>query len=411
MFLDIDTWFEHELKNHRIEWSCPSCSTKPFDSAQSYEVHLEGKHGPLLDGVNIATLLKTSEQAVSTIKSASCPFCNPLVEEEDLPLDAFSFKIHVGRHMQQLALFALPRVSDVGEDSWESNKAALIAPDDLDDVQQDLAQTGTEPIDPPIHRAAYEGDGVEIIRMLKAGINIDATGSTWGSVLGAAIAGGHPAVVKLLVESGADLHLRCKTSDNGSTTALQAAAAKKNPTIHEILLSAETRIQRPLVYGEVTWRLEAVATKLETLASRFEQFSSQKDKTTKIIMLLDGYSELACIAERIVALSGWLREIGTFFDPESDTAAANLKETIVPVRRYLNGLETCHDLLDMIIGYCSVRRAGLGHLTPAASHCISHFNQSIVQTIFKTEKRESVQAFISENCEMAADDLLYNLKR
>ena len=406
----MDTWFEHELKKHRNEWSCPSCSTKPFDSAQSYEVHLEGKHGPLLDGVDITTLLKTSEQAVSTIKSTLCPFCNPSVEDEDLPLDAFSFKIHVGRHMQQLALFALPRVSDVGEDSWESDKAALIMPDDLDDVQQDLVVANTEPLDPPMHRAAYEGNGLGIVRMLKAGINIDATGSTWGSVLGAAIAGGHPAVVKLLVESGADLQLPCKTSDEESTTALQAAAARKNSTIHKMILSAENRMQRPLIYGKLTWRLESVATKLETLASRYDQSLIQANRPN-IMMLPEGYEELSIIGEEIVGLSKTLREIGTMLDPESDSAAANFKDMINPIHIYLNGLEICHDIIDFIVQSCSIDKMDLGLLTPAASHCISHFNQNIVQTIFQTDKRDSLHTFIRDKCEEAASLLWDRLKR
>ena len=409
MFPDIDTWFEHELKSHRIEWSCPSCSTKPFDSAQSYELHLANKHGPLHDVRNIATLLKTSEQAVSTIKSTLCPFCNPSVEDEDLPLDVFSFKIHVGRHMQQLALFALPRVSDVGEDSWESDKAALITPDALDDVQQDSALKGREPVDPPMHRAAYDGNGVEIVRMLKAGINIDATGSTWGSVLGAAIAGGHPAVVKLLVDSGADLYLPCRTSDNESTTAVKAAAAKRSTTIHEMLLRAENRIQRPLIYGELTWRLESIATKLDTVASLYDQDWRHAPKTSKIIMPVD--EEIGIMTERVSHLSECLRELGALLDPESDTAAANLKNIIRPFHSYLNGLEICHDIIDFIVQHCSIDITDLGQITPAAFHCMRLFNANIVRTIRQTKKRESFDTFTSENCEDVTELLSHILRR
>lgn len=399
MFPDSDSWFKHELDSHRAEWSCLFCFQKTFDSSEKYERHLKGQHEQLIENTHISTLLKTSEQAVKTIKPSSCPFCNPEVGDENLPIDAFRFKIHVARHMQQLALFALPRVSDIGEESWESDKAAVLNPETVDEVEQGSAQQSTEPSDPPMHLAAYEGNGVEIMRMLRGGNNIDAAGSTWGTVMGAAIAGGHPAVVKLLVDSGVDLHLPCKLNGKESTTVLQAAAAKANPSIEEILGYAVSRINRLSVYSELTWKLEIVATKLETLQSRYERFSTH-DLYSNNVMIRAGYEHMEFFASQSSRLGRYLRTIGTNLDSESDKADASLKNVFPYIHLFLNGLEVFHDLVDFLLDYFYVDTTESGPLSLAAHHCISHFNDSIIQTI----RTKDITDFLHE-CESIADSL------
>ena len=400
MFPDSDSWFRHELDNHRAEWSCQFCSQQHFDSSEKYEQHLRSQHEPIINNTHIPTLLKTSEQAASTIKSALCPFCNPEVGDENLPLDVFSFQVHVKRHMQQLALFALPRVSDIGDESWESDKAALITPDIVDNVNEDSMQRSAEPKDPPLHVAAYQRNGVEIMHMLKGGHNIDATGSTWGSVLGAAIAGGHPAIVKLLVESGADLHLHCNINRNESTTALKAALATENTIVIKILVDAVIRNQRLLEYGDLKWKLESVAIKLETLESRYDKMST-KDLYSNNVMLRDGYVNMDTFANQGSRISTYLRTIGTNLDPESDTAASNLKNIIPFVHIFLDGLETFHVLVDFLFDYFYVDTTYSGPLTLAAHHCVSHFNDSVIQTI----RTKELDRFITVDCENIADIL------
>ena len=392
MFPDSDSWFKHELDEHRFEWSCRFCVHKPTDTVEEYRSHLRAHHEALLQSIHLPTLLKASQQPATTIQASSCLFCDPQVNDESLPLDIFDFKIHVAEHMEQLALFALPRVSDVGEGSWESAKP-VVPLNTAENIGQGADQSSHELKDPPLHVAAFEGRGIEIRRMLQDGHDIDASGTTWGSVLGAAIAGGHPAVTKLLVDSGADLHLRCAVDGSDSTTALQAAAAMKNSLIEKILLDAEDRNERPRIYGETNWKLESVATKFERLTSRYSGIHDDL-----MLSYHDGMGAMEIISSCCADISKHLRTVSAELDPNSDKQASLLKHVMNFLPRTLSGLEAIHDLIDLLFEYFFYDSTETGRLEIPAYHCLSQFNDSVLRIILKTPDRSSLTDFLDEEC-------------
>ncbi|KAI4112733.1 MAG: hypothetical protein LQ345_006160 [Seirophora villosa] len=95
--------------------------------------------------------------------------------------------------------------------------------------------SSTDRQNPRLHVAAFEGLEDEILHLLREGAVITEPGATWGNVLTAAIVGGHPSVVQLLLNHGAriDLHPR------SFGLPLEAAIFQGDDAILEMLRRAE----------------------------------------------------------------------------------------------------------------------------------------------------------------------------
>ena len=350
----------------------------------------------------MSVILQSSKQSVSAISPYSCPFCDPQVKDENRPLDIFSFKIHVAKHMEQLALFAIPRTSDVGDMSFSSIRAALTLPNMNDGIEVENALADKEPDDLPLHHAAYEGRGVDVRRLLQSGHNIDAVGKTWGTALGAAVEGKHLAVVKLLLDSGADTQIACGKYE----TALEAAMALNNPTLVKAVAVAEDRFQRPTLYGELKWKMETIATKLGHIST-----DMSTDKSTNTLdgtLLFRDLTDLESYSHHTESISKFLRAIGSQLDPQSDTQAAGLKRVIPLIPNLLRSLEILHDILALLVDSFKMDLAECNSLDPEKFHKFSYFNESIVEALrhirldkespyFRFKKESSLAEFLDDN--------------
>ncbi|KAH7400308.1 hypothetical protein BKA64DRAFT_479224 [Cadophora sp. MPI-SDFR-AT-0126] len=125
MFCTRNEWFAHELQVHRREWICSSCS-ELFASKDSFKTHLLS-HNPSLAGSELDAIILQSEEPVDRFPASACSFCDRWKEEIMNPnqtgkMESLSdgkdaapygtkdqFRRHLGRHLEQLALFALPR--------------------------------------------------------------------------------------------------------------------------------------------------------------------------------------------------------------------------------------------------------------------------------------------------------------
>jgi len=197
----------------------------------------------------LAAVADTCQQSINKISPQACPFCdewstklkeaNPGLPSNNLVVTVAQFQHHVGSHMEQLALFALPR------DHGDSDASTGAAARHDDRSESDLgSRTSYEEVDnPPLHIAAFEGLEAEVLHLLEDGANVTAPGETWGNVLTAAIIGGHPSIVQILLEHGAavDLHAASygypleaalRKSDEQSITILRDAMGETND-IHD----------------------------------------------------------------------------------------------------------------------------------------------------------------------------------
>jgi hypothetical protein len=136
MFGSRNEWFAHELQNHRREWTCPYCEHVPFSSKTMFSKHVTSVHGAGA-GPQLEALILQCEEPVDKISPTACRLCNEweanLLDSNQDAKRAFlnegkkveqcgtlaQFRRHLGRHMEQLALFALP--IDDGEEAEDQS--------------------------------------------------------------------------------------------------------------------------------------------------------------------------------------------------------------------------------------------------------------------------------------------------
>ena len=99
-------WADHEFTKHRINrsWSCPECPKKTLTAAGWVE-HLEAVHQRAFCGPNLEVARDMAYNAESKpSEKEECPFCRGF-----LGRPRRAFVKHVGSHMEEIALMALPR--------------------------------------------------------------------------------------------------------------------------------------------------------------------------------------------------------------------------------------------------------------------------------------------------------------
>ena len=151
MFHSRNEWFTHELQCHRREWVCQFCEHNAFSTAEMFSKHVVSMHPVILAGSKIEALILQSEEPVARIPVNACPLCDEwetrlrgskqdskrlllndgeIVEPYGAPKQ---FRRHLGRHMEQLALFALP--------VKESNE---LEDESLDELEEDDTDPGNQ---------------------------------------------------------------------------------------------------------------------------------------------------------------------------------------------------------------------------------------------------------------------------
>ena len=108
-------WAEHEFSQHRVtrSWSCPECP-QAFNNLPRWQNHVQERHCLFFTDPNLNIAGKMAYKTEATrVEDDECPLCCNVVGKRR------AFVKHVGRHMEEIALMALPR--DVEEDSEEGS--------------------------------------------------------------------------------------------------------------------------------------------------------------------------------------------------------------------------------------------------------------------------------------------------
>ncbi|KAH8424891.1 uncharacterized protein LDX57_002636 [Aspergillus melleus] len=118
-------WFDHELNQHRKRWHCIICSEFTYTSRNELTTHIQRQHGVVVTAVQIPLIADAGGRTQTYFGEGQCPLCNdwkPILSRHNN--NAPAFRRHLGKHLEQLALFALPRLaqdeSTEGDDSSES---------------------------------------------------------------------------------------------------------------------------------------------------------------------------------------------------------------------------------------------------------------------------------------------------
>lgn len=120
-FKTREEWYKHEIQWHRIEWFCNVDSHPHFAEQTGFLAHMKSDHNTTFDPSHFS-LLSSMFRCPSRSAKGDCNLClKSSVRVEN----------HVSRHLEQVALFALPRVSNLAGDETAH---------DNDSVGQDILQ-------------------------------------------------------------------------------------------------------------------------------------------------------------------------------------------------------------------------------------------------------------------------------
>ncbi|KAL6879174.1 hypothetical protein J3F83DRAFT_725355 [Trichoderma novae-zelandiae] len=166
-FGNRDTWFEHELRKHRCQYTCTLCSQGNL-SFRGLQAHVAESHG-LLSDTHLEMLRDAGREIPATFKAKNCPFCDEWADTllsktrmkgrasdtaPDILVSLSRFKRHVATHQEQLAIFAVPRATEAQDVSGHGSTATLssvtTAPPPLQvmedvepmDVEEEVLPTG-----------------------------------------------------------------------------------------------------------------------------------------------------------------------------------------------------------------------------------------------------------------------------
>lgn len=99
-------WFNHEVQLHRREWYCDACSESFFCKTLFHE-HIKVRHFELVAKGYVEAVLSRCERAIVT--DVLCPLCG-------IKSTLQTLEKHLGLHLQEVALFALPHLGQSSSD-------------------------------------------------------------------------------------------------------------------------------------------------------------------------------------------------------------------------------------------------------------------------------------------------------
>jgi hypothetical protein len=135
-FHSRDEWHDHESKRHRVKWYCNTDHHSQYENRGDFINHMKKDHDVAFDGSRFVTVQDMFRQP-SRRDEGTCNLC--MQESKKL-------KSHVSWHLEQMALFVLPMVSEPAESSGAEHcivsykYAAKDASDEQDD-DEDQSQS------------------------------------------------------------------------------------------------------------------------------------------------------------------------------------------------------------------------------------------------------------------------------
>lgn len=139
-------WFDHELLVHRKEWFCSADCQLSFGLQREFEDHMRQSHSNSFAEAQLPALVDMCQRPVDLDAETICPLC-----DESMP-SCTQLQRHLGYHMEELALFALPKDSGEIANSQDSDRVE-VSEDDRDTLNDDLsdeAQLYVDSDSPPI---------------------------------------------------------------------------------------------------------------------------------------------------------------------------------------------------------------------------------------------------------------------
>ncbi|KAI1735318.1 hypothetical protein F4680DRAFT_307303 [Xylaria scruposa] len=120
-------WLHHMKETHWRSWRCYCGRQEAFNNAEEFHCHLKKAHPSDLTLQQQETLGHMCSQLDLSKAVGPCPLCVEVHMSSATQYDA-----HVGHHLEQLALFALPRMSNEDDETRSQKDTAEDKVDDLE---------------------------------------------------------------------------------------------------------------------------------------------------------------------------------------------------------------------------------------------------------------------------------------
>ena len=116
------------MQVHRKSWHCLICD-RELKTPEQLLRHVQKQHGETITEAQTTTFLRSCERPVHGISPTACPFCDDwkvsstevTQSNTDIVVTPAQFRRHLGKHLEQIALFALPRRHDGDDNSNEGD--------------------------------------------------------------------------------------------------------------------------------------------------------------------------------------------------------------------------------------------------------------------------------------------------
>ena len=106
-------WFNHEIQQHRRSWSCNGHCDSKFISGETLISHIKKFSPDLYSDAQLSTLIDIWASPMDVHAESLCPLCGQGAT------GTVQTQRHLGRHLEEIALFALPSDSTKSEDDDE----------------------------------------------------------------------------------------------------------------------------------------------------------------------------------------------------------------------------------------------------------------------------------------------------
>ena len=120
-----DAWFKHEAQHHRTKWSCYVDSHPEYDSEENFLLHMRADHDQKFDEAQFSLVKSMFRQPTKSLEG-TCNLCHR---------QSKNLRSHLSRHLQQIAIFALPRVNETAGSGHaeRDSRSSRYKKDGLDD--------------------------------------------------------------------------------------------------------------------------------------------------------------------------------------------------------------------------------------------------------------------------------------
>ena len=111
-------WINHEFQVHRVntQWWCNICN-EPFDTQGLLRAHIEGSHQQAAVLLQAEEVFTASKRLIpKDARAEICPFCLTAPAQTQN-----GFAGHVGRHLREISLVALPRLESPSDDETDDD--------------------------------------------------------------------------------------------------------------------------------------------------------------------------------------------------------------------------------------------------------------------------------------------------